>query len=150
MASVILNLAEGNARKSATERRRFFDISRASAIEVSACVDLMHVFRLISTARRDNLKPRLSSISKMPWGSSGAERIKNRAAVQPPGSMFIIEKRQVPASSASIRSRTSPAVIAAVTSRPAVVAIAPSASQAARVIVWKLKPCASAVPNAPP
>ena len=68
MASVILNLAEGNARKSATERRRFFDISRASAVEVSACVDLMHAFRLISTARRDDLKSCLCCISKMLWG----------------------------------------------------------------------------------
>lgn len=68
MASVILNLAEGNARKSATERRRFFDISRASAVEVSACVDLMHAFRLISADRKQAFKSALSSISRMVWG----------------------------------------------------------------------------------
>ncbi len=68
MASVILNLAEGNARRSKTERRRFFEISRASASEVSACVDLMMIFRLIDQGRVQSFKFRLSELSKMLWG----------------------------------------------------------------------------------
>ena len=47
MASVILNIAEGNARRGAVERRRFFEIARASAAEVGACIDLMFAFQLI-------------------------------------------------------------------------------------------------------
>jgi four helix bundle protein len=68
MASVVLNLAEGNARKGASERRRFFEIARASAAEVAACVDLMHAFRLISAERKQAFKSSLSAIGRMIWG----------------------------------------------------------------------------------
>jgi four helix bundle protein len=47
MASVVLNLAEGNSRKSMAERRRFFEIARGSVIEVAACIDLARAFGLI-------------------------------------------------------------------------------------------------------
>ncbi|MFA4873937.1 MAG: four helix bundle protein [bacterium] len=68
MASVVLNLAEGNARRSQTERRRFFEISRASVAEVAACVDLMCAFGLIRQDRNISLKSRLSEVSRMIWG----------------------------------------------------------------------------------
>jgi len=38
--SVHLNIAEGCSRKSETERRRFFEISRGSIIEVDAAIDI--------------------------------------------------------------------------------------------------------------
>jgi four helix bundle protein len=38
--SVHLNLAEGCARKSKAERRRFFEISRSSVVEIDTCLDL--------------------------------------------------------------------------------------------------------------
>ena len=38
--SVYLNIAEGCSRKSLTERRRFFEISRGSIIEIDAVLDL--------------------------------------------------------------------------------------------------------------
>jgi four helix bundle protein len=38
--SVHLNLAEGCSRKSASERRRFYEISRGSLIEVDAALDI--------------------------------------------------------------------------------------------------------------
>jgi four helix bundle protein len=68
MASVVLNLAEGNARKSNKERRRFFEISRASVIEAAACVDLALAFGLMGKERALGLKLRLTEISKMIWG----------------------------------------------------------------------------------
>ncbi|MFA4875251.1 MAG: four helix bundle protein [bacterium] len=68
MASVILNISEGNYRRGDAERRRFFEIARASAAEVSACVDLMHAFGLIDSERTLSLKSRLEEISKMLWG----------------------------------------------------------------------------------
>ena len=68
MASVILNLAEGNSRLSQTERRRFFEISRASLAEVSACVDLMRAFGLTNIATAETFKATLCDISKMIWG----------------------------------------------------------------------------------
>jgi len=68
MSSVVLNLAEGNARKSTTERRRFFEISRASASEVSACLDLMFAFGLINKDKFELFKSRIALVSKMLWG----------------------------------------------------------------------------------
>jgi len=38
--SVHLNIAEGCSRKSESERRRFFEISRGSIIEIDAAVDV--------------------------------------------------------------------------------------------------------------
>ncbi|OGQ48280.1 MAG: hypothetical protein A3I09_03730, partial [Deltaproteobacteria bacterium RIFCSPLOWO2_02_FULL_47_10] len=66
MASVVLNLAEGNARMSKQERRRFFEVSRASLAEVSACIDLMQAFGL--THNSQSFKSSLCEISKMLWG----------------------------------------------------------------------------------
>jgi len=68
MASVVLNLAEGNARRSHLERRRFFEISRASLAEVSACVDLMHAFGLCDASLSQSLKSHIIDVSKMLWG----------------------------------------------------------------------------------
>jgi four helix bundle protein len=68
MASIVLNIAEGNARKGISERRRFFEISRASVAEVAACVDLIHAFGLIGEKVFGSLKSRLNGISRMLWG----------------------------------------------------------------------------------
>jgi len=68
MSSVVLNVAEGNARISIKERRRFFQISRASLAEVSACVDLMRTFRLMSANSANEFKFRLDRISRMIYG----------------------------------------------------------------------------------
>lgn len=68
MASVVLNLAEGNARKTQNERRRFFEISRASVAEVGACIDLAFAFGLIAIHSKESHKTSLSEISKMIWG----------------------------------------------------------------------------------
>ncbi|MBN1282621.1 MAG: four helix bundle protein [Proteobacteria bacterium] len=68
MASVILNIAEGNARRSDKERRRFFEIARASAAEVSACVDLSCAFGLTNSVESFAVKSRLEEIAKMLWG----------------------------------------------------------------------------------
>jgi four helix bundle protein len=40
--SVHLNIAEGCSRKSQSERRRFFEISRGSVIEVDAAIDVAY------------------------------------------------------------------------------------------------------------
>ena len=65
MASVVLNMAEGNGRLGSRERRRFFQIARASVAEVAACVDLMRAYLVISEARANELKSRLDRISRM-------------------------------------------------------------------------------------
>jgi len=68
MSSVILNIAEGNGRLSNTERRRFFEISRASLAEVSACLDLMKAFGIIDEDYKSSAKSAIVDISKMLWG----------------------------------------------------------------------------------
>jgi len=40
--SVTLNLAEGCSRKSLVERKRYFEISRGSVIEIDSILDLIH------------------------------------------------------------------------------------------------------------
>jgi four helix bundle protein len=67
MASCVLNLAEGNSRKSRIERRRFFEVSRASAAEVSACLDLARTFELMSKEKVTGYKSSIEDISKMLW-----------------------------------------------------------------------------------
>jgi four helix bundle protein len=60
MASAILTLAEGNAKRSSrAERRRFFEMSLGSIAEVSSCLDLACVFRL---NRQDEFKAIRSSL----------------------------------------------------------------------------------------
>ena len=44
MSSAILNLSEGNGRRSKKERNRFFDISLGSIAEVAAILDLLSAF----------------------------------------------------------------------------------------------------------
>ncbi|HRI88506.1 MAG TPA: four helix bundle protein [Candidatus Hydrogenedentes bacterium] len=39
--SITLNIAEGNSRRSHGERKRFFDISRGSAMECAATLDVL-------------------------------------------------------------------------------------------------------------
>ena len=67
-SSIVLNIAEGNAKESFPERRRFFKIARASSAEVSACVDLMRIYGLANPIEAATLKSRLEAVSKMLWG----------------------------------------------------------------------------------
>lgn len=60
MTSAVLNLAEGNGKRSShAERRRFFEISMGSISEVSACLDLASIFGLISRSDHESFKSRL-------------------------------------------------------------------------------------------
>jgi four helix bundle protein len=40
--SVHLNIAEGSSRKSEVERKRFYEISRSSLVEIDAALDIAH------------------------------------------------------------------------------------------------------------
>jgi len=65
IASCVLNMAEGNARLSPAERRRFFQIARASLAEVGACIDLAKTFFLSSGDQSELWKEECHQISKM-------------------------------------------------------------------------------------
>ena len=45
--SIPLNIAEGNGKFTPADRCRFFDISRGSALECSACLDVLVAKRMI-------------------------------------------------------------------------------------------------------
>jgi four helix bundle protein len=59
--SVHLNLAEGCSRKSAAERRRFYEISRGSLIEIDAAIGIAFQLGYVTL---DELKPLGESIIK--------------------------------------------------------------------------------------
>ena len=59
LASAILNLAEGNGRRSVKDRNRFFDISLASIAETASALDIIHVFGYITGTLNDELKSEL-------------------------------------------------------------------------------------------
>ena len=54
--SVHLNIAEGASRKSATERKRFFEISRGSVIEIDAAFDIANELNYLQNINLDNLR----------------------------------------------------------------------------------------------
>lgn len=47
ICSVLLNIAEGNGRRLSKDRRRFFDIARASAAESSAAIEVAYAMKWV-------------------------------------------------------------------------------------------------------
>jgi four helix bundle protein len=48
--SIVLNIAEGNGKRSHPDRCRYFDIARGSIVECAACLDVLVVKRKIDPA----------------------------------------------------------------------------------------------------
>lgn len=46
--SIVLNIAEGNGKRSPADRCRYFDVARGSVVECAACLDVLSVRRKIS------------------------------------------------------------------------------------------------------
>ena len=65
LCSALLNLVEGNHRQSIKERKRFFEISRASISEVAGIVDIAHLLGFIPDQEQLALKSELLQIVKM-------------------------------------------------------------------------------------
>ena len=63
--SVPLNIAEGNGKFTATDRCRFFDIARGSALECAACLDVLVAKRRITAERIAEGKAMLLEIVAM-------------------------------------------------------------------------------------
>ncbi len=61
LSSAILNLCEGNARRSPKERMRFFDISLASIAEASSAIDIMRAFGYISDSHKVDIQTNLNT-----------------------------------------------------------------------------------------
>ena len=65
VASVSLNIVEGNQRTGPKERARFFAIARGSAAESAAAIDLAVAYRLMNAEEGDELKDLLLQVVKM-------------------------------------------------------------------------------------
>jgi four helix bundle protein len=53
--SVHLNIAEGSSRRSAAERKRFYEIARGSLIEVDAALEIANELNYLKNYNLDNL-----------------------------------------------------------------------------------------------
>jgi four helix bundle protein len=64
-SSILLNLAEGNNKNSVKDRRRFFNIAKASAAEVASILDVAGCFGIISATSEMEKKAKVLQITKM-------------------------------------------------------------------------------------
>lgn len=76
--SIPLNIAEGNGKFTPADRCRFFDISRGSALECAACLDVLCAKKIIPAEIVEEGKEILSSVVSMLTGlikSNSPDRI---------------------------------------------------------------------------
>ena len=66
--SIVLNLAEGNGKRSHPDRCRYFDIARGSGVECAACLDVLVARNKINQQRTDEGKAMLIEVVSMTAG----------------------------------------------------------------------------------
>ena len=66
--SIVLNLAEGNGKRSHADRCRYFDVARGSGVECAACLDVLRVKRLVSEEEASTGKSILLEVVAMTAG----------------------------------------------------------------------------------
>jgi four helix bundle protein len=66
--SVVLNLAEGNGKRSHPERCRYFDIARGSGVECAGCLDVLVARRKLPTDVAERGKAILIEVVSMTAG----------------------------------------------------------------------------------
>jgi four helix bundle protein len=77
-ASIPINIAESNAKRSSKEQRRFIDISNGSAHESAACLDLFYAKGLIGDEALTEAKTELNGIVKMLMGLRRSKPTRSR------------------------------------------------------------------------
>jgi four helix bundle protein len=63
--SVISNIAEGSSRKSSLERKRFYEISRSSLVEIDAQIEIAHRLSYIIDEQINKLNILINQIFAM-------------------------------------------------------------------------------------
>jgi four helix bundle protein len=66
--SIVLNIAEGNGKRSHPDRCRYLDMARGSALECAACLDVLVVKNHIDRERADQWKAILVGMVSMLMG----------------------------------------------------------------------------------
>ncbi len=66
--SVHLNIAEGSSRKSEAERKRYFEISRGSIIEIDAALDIANDLQYLQDYHMENLGKHMTSCFRLLTG----------------------------------------------------------------------------------
>ena len=66
--SILLNIAEGSGRFSKKDKRNFFIIARASALECMALFDVIEDLKLLSPESCEEYSLRYQEVSKMLFG----------------------------------------------------------------------------------
>jgi four helix bundle protein len=77
-SSIPLNIAEGNGKLPFADRRRFFEISRGSAMECAAALDVLVVCGVVAEARISEGKLMLARIVRMLTGLAHAKSSRVR------------------------------------------------------------------------
>ena len=70
--SVHLNIAEGASRKSPTERKRYYEVSRGSVVEIDAALDIANDLNYLMQIETENLGRSLINCFKMLTGMIGS------------------------------------------------------------------------------
>jgi four helix bundle protein len=81
--SIVLNLAEGNGKRSYPDRCRYFDIARGSALECAACLDVLVVRSLLREPLAADGKKQLLEIVAMIAGLISRFSKKGRVEEDP-------------------------------------------------------------------
>ncbi len=63
--SIVLNIAEGNGKRSRADRGRYLDAARGSALECAACLDVLRVKSLLAADRAGEGKEILIAVVSM-------------------------------------------------------------------------------------
>jgi four helix bundle protein len=66
--SIVLNLAEGNGKRSRLDRCRYFDTAWGSGVECAACLDVLVARKKIAQSRADEGKAILLEVVSMTAG----------------------------------------------------------------------------------